>query len=1119
MKRLTLFGWMLLACVMSARPVYAVSLSQVPLFVSSGVEPNVMFILDDSGSMRWAYMPDELASTPNFGSTGGCGWRGCSSGTYAGFSSMSYRHLTNQNYLASSHVNQQYYNPDITYAPPPRGDGTYFPNSNFNDAWVDGYAQSGSKIDLATNYRAIINDAAGTGIARFTISHNADAGQAFYFRFVDSAQCRADPYSDSCHQRVNVGAAERQNFANWFSYYRTRLMSSKAGIAFAFDQQSDAMRLGYGAINAGSSSVDGSDTRTIIRGVRPFRDEPGQNRNFRTQFFDWLHGATASGGTPLRRALDDAGKYYQRTGDRGPWSTTPGVSGGENFECRQSYTVLMTDGYWNGDPAGGATGNVDNTAGPTHQAPDGRTYQYRPGPPFQDVYENTLADVAMYYWKNDLQPDMANRVPHTSFNPAFWQHMVTYGVGLGVSGTIDPETAWEAFENRTAITWPDPHSTADPRFKLDDLLHAAINSRGGFFSAQDPETFSAELSGVLRNIIDRGNSSSAAIATNSTRLDGESYVYQARFNSGDWSGDLVAFRINRDGSVSNNPRWSAAQNLDERTVEQRRVLTLNSETGEQVRFDWNEISAAQRTALGGDGQGQKVLSYVLGYHGDELRNGGTFRNRESRLADIVNSDPAYTGRETFGYQAVSGAEGTSYPEFIFNKRQRDPMIYVGSNGGMLHGLDANTGVERFAYVPSFLIPELPRLTDPEYTHRYFVDGSPTVTDAYINGEWRTVLVGTPGAGGRGMFALDVSDPDNPSVLWEVGPGHPAYQYMGEGMDEVSLVRTMVGTGGNRESRWVVVAGNGYNSPTHQSALIILNAETGALEAALSTGQGSLSTRNGMAPVVAVSSSDDVRTADTIYGGDLLGNLWKFTQNNQGQWRIDSNRPVFRAVRGTTPQPITAKPEVGMNDSGDMMIFIGTGKYLESVDTETSGGIQSLYGIIDNANNTITRGDLRQQSIIIETEVDGQGVRIVSDNELGNRRGWYVDLDTVMHERSVVRPLLRGDLILFVTLIPSSDPCSTGGTSWLMVLDVENGGRVDGGAIDLDGDGIIDLQDYVQGLPISGMREDNIMTRLTPQTGFGGTDTIIGSDSSGGMPQYNIRGIDDDLGRQSWRQVR
>ena len=299
---------------------------------------------------------------------------------------------------------------------------------------------------------------------------------------------------------------EIQNFANWYTYYRSRILLARAGIGRAFATQGNTMRVGFAAINKNSSTIDGVSTAVIKSGVRQFTGAD------RTNFFNNLydHDIPAAG-TPLREAMISVGEYFKRTDDKGPWGQSPGSNGGTQHACRQNYNILMTDGYWTEGSVSGLD-NSDNQSGSSitnHSSPAvPATYTYTPSLPYADAYSDTLADAAMKYWKNDLRTDLPNNVPTNPSDPAFWQHMVTFTVGLGVSGSLNALPSGSE-------SWPNP--TASDAAKIDDLWHAAVNSRGDFFSAADPNTFADALSNTLSTIIARTGSASA-VAANSNSL-------------------------------------------------------------------------------------------------------------------------------------------------------------------------------------------------------------------------------------------------------------------------------------------------------------------------------------------------------------------------------------------------------------------------------------------------------------------------------------------------------------------------------------------------------------------------------------------------------------------------
>ncbi|AJD47072.1 Tfp pilus assembly protein, tip-associated adhesin PilY1 [Isoalcanivorax pacificus W11-5] len=672
-----------------------------------------------------------------------------------------------------------------------------------------------------------------------------------------------------------------------------------------------------------------------------------------------------------------------------------------------------------------------------------------------------------------------------------------------------------------------------------NLSGQPIKRPDNYYLAGRADRMVASLEAAFATIVANIQASSASIAANSTRLDTDTLVFQARFNSASWRGDLFAYRLQSDGSLGSVPQWDAASVLDGMNLADRNVLFAGS-SGTLEPFSWENLSAAQRTILNNNDLGESRIAYLTGNRTQERQNGGPFRTRSSRLGDIVNSNPAFSGQESYGYHRLPGAEGSSYYSFYQQKRNeelRPPVVYVGANDGMLHAFHADTGEELFAYVPSMVLPQMAALSEPGYEHRYSVDGSPTIADAYIDGEWRTVLIGALGAGGRGLFALDITHPNEPELLWEFT--HPE---LGEGVEEVSVVRTEVGN--QDDPKWIVALGNGYNSASGQAALLLIDLASGEMlaESPVYTGAGSVDEPNGMAAVIAISSSGG-RTADTMYAGDLQGNLWKFDQiqangNNKGVWRLadGEDEPLFTAVspdQGAPRQPITSKPEAGFNSDGQVMIYFGTGKYLEAVDVESSGlrFTHSAYGIVDDGSLGITRDDLIEQEIIYEDTAHDRQVRVVSNNpRTENSMGWYLDLVPPGNngesngERIVVRPVLRGESVVFVTLIPSSSPCDTGGTSWMMALSRDTGGRIDGGVFDVDGDGVVDENDYVVidgvEVPVSGLgSESGILTRPNILAGIDGVDSGYVTGSTGDTERFNIQGDGTGLGRQSWRQLR
>lgn len=668
-----------------------------------------------------------------------------------------------------------------------------------------------------------------------------------------------------------------------------------------------------------------------------------------------------------------------------------------------------------------------------------------------------------------------------------------------------------------------------------------------------------QLSSAFNNILGM-TSSAAAIATNSTRLDTDTLIYQARFDSGDWSGQLLAYPVNEDGSVG-QPLWDAAELLP--LPVNRKIFTLNPDISGKpkgINFTWGsttELHATQQTALNQngsgvvDGLGKERVNYLRGVQSQEQSHGGPFRSRQNVMGDIVNSDPWFVGSQNFGYLDLEGLEGSSYLTYRESDayKNRSKMLYVGSNDGMLHAFDAVSGEEKFAYVPLGVYPILSSLTDPLYDHHMFVDGSPRASDAYIDvsgdsiPEWRTILAGTLGAGGKTVFALDVTEPDSFSsedVLWEYADTDLGYT-----IGQVYIVRMA-------NDQWAAVFGNGYNSTNYTAVLYVVNLQTGTLIKKINTGIGSASQPNGLATPAPVDYDGD-RIVDAIYAGDLHGNMWKFdvSATNVNSWGIALKKggdhiPLFtaRGPSGET-QPITSRPNVGYGPFGNslqVMVYFGTGQYFEKFDNVVGSDppVQSFYGIRDSRDNNAAivktdRSVLVEQTVLAEVNAFDYALRVISDYDVvyGDEvKGWYMDLVSPISgaegERVVDSPLLNGDHLVYTSVIPSGSPCEFGGTGWLYEVDPFTGGRVSYSVFDLSGDDLFDAGDYVTveidgkevKVSVSGKRSTSGIITTPGVISAGTKEYKLSSTSSGTIETTTEKpGISDLLGRSSWRQIR
>ena len=972
------------------------AIPNVPLQTGSDVPANILFLIDDSGSMNFEFMPDALHygwSAPQR-CTATNWWGNCTATTRTG-EDVTYP------WYYSSKVNTAYYDPNVTYKIPPNSSGTLLTAPGYTAAWMDGFAQTNAR-DLSSNFdlnyhqlTADFNSISSSGTVRFNSG-------GFYYRFAPSSanltSCNANQMQSVCYSYVsmnNATTAQKNNFAIWYSFYRSRLLLSRAGIGTAFNTLPDDIRVGYGALNT---------SPIIQRGVREFTGTG------RTGFYNWLYAKAASGGTPLRTTLKAAGEYFSTNE---PYRVIPTSTNSTLVSCRQNFTILMTDGAWNGDSPG--VGDSD-----------------------KDQKSNTLADVAHYYYVNDLAT-LTNNVPRRKQASPNWQHMVTFGVGLGVDGTVNPQQAasWSPNDSR----WPDPSSGTNTSLKkIDDLLHASVNSDGGFFSAKDPQTFSDQLTEALKGILNRIASASNLAATTTSLLEDNS-VFQASFNTANWSGDLVSRDVN-----NLSVQWSA----NFAPWAQRPIYTSRTTSGttSKFAFTWANLNTTEKTAL----ESENIVNYLKGDRANEKPT-GTLRQRVSLLGDIAHSSPVYVGApQNRNYQRYGWDGANSYVTFLTSKKNRAPMVYVGANDGMLHGFDANPssstkGRELYAYVPQRMLTaaaQLASFAKETYAHRFYVDGSPTVGDVYFNNQWRSVLVTTLGRGGNSVIALDVTDPTAITLLWDLT------------IPELGIMTAKPVITRLNNGSWAAVMPYGYNNSANKNGLLVINIQNGSTLAKieLPTTAGALGQPEGW-------DMNRNGNTDWFFAGDLNGNVWKFNLQATvaSGWNLaNSNTPLFTARDASNKvQPITGGITLSSHpQTGALWLFFGTGKYLETGDS-LNADQQSWYGIVDGLTAISGRSDLVRRTMTNTTYTNGsvseqtRTISAATSNDMVGKRGWYMDLID-SRERVTSKARVVGTNLIMNTIIPDSDLCNPQGDGWVMAVDPFSGSRLKYHLFDLSGDG-------------------------------------------------------------------
>lgn len=666
-------------------------------------------------------------------------------------------------------------------------------------------------------------------------------------------------------------------------------------------------------------------------------------------------------------------------------------------------------------------------------------------------------------------------------NPATWQHLVQYTIGYGSAASnlkqlvaTSPQFTGGTYGMYNSgfsdlitgkTTWDDPTSTAADasydNYRPQEMWHMAINSRGKFYPVSG-----GDLTSVFSDIFDDiivdttapitgFTSASGSVSRVGTQSYQTSYTAADDANSNDdrWYGHVTSDSISTSGASVPNAEWgthsgtnkhiTTADKLDAispSNLNNRLILTYDkySATPGGISFKWSNLAdsttgPSQRmwlnkgtvgtgtttqiaTAIAGDGKGESRLNFIRGDRTKEARqSGGEFRNRKSRQGDIVNSSIWYVGAPANGYAT------SSYKAFANTQRGRLPMVYVGGNDGMLHGFSAKDGTEKIAYVPHGVVQNLAALADPNYAHRYYVDGSPFTGDVDLGSttaDWRTYLVGTLGAGGRGYFVLDVtrSGPDSaytgtaaPATNFEedeaadlvvmdktaapstdaLPPSKPADSnadpdighifgspVVAESNQQRALQITRTNNG-----RWALITGNGYNSINERPVLLVqyldgdksLKKIIAADKDSTPTVHADEAVGNGLSTPQFLDVNGD-GTPDFVYAGDLRGNMWKFdiSSGSANDWHVAfSGNPLFRATYtnstgSSSRQPITAPPVLRPNRSiGGLMVAFGTGQNLTEPDrTDTS--TQTVYSILDNTRYEVESTGTNKGKVKVKT---------------------------------------------------------------------------------------------------------------------------------------------------------
>lgn len=855
-------------------------------------------------------------------------------------------------------------------------------------------------------------------------------------------------------------ADDLQNFANWYSFYRRRGLTAKASVGRVI--------AGLEGLSVGLYSIHERTTQVAVpvKITNSNGDVVDNTETLLTKLYD----GTDYGSTPLRGGLEAMGKYYMGTNIA--FGPSPYENADNGGSCQQVYTIAMTDGYWSdksyrdywgrlvvldsfGD-YGGHTGN--------------------------DVL---LADIAAYYYDTDLRSGLPNAVPTNACDSNAQQHMVTYGVSFGVTGTIDPAdydscTYLDAGGN--SPSWPD---MTQEKHKVDDLFHAAVNSKGEFFTASNPDALIQSLKNIFAGIAAREITGSS-VAVSTEKLYSSSHMFQGSYLSTNWTGEVESYLISYDAGLKGitagtTPVWKASEQMATLTPDTRKIITYNPDDKNGSRFRWDDLSASQKNQLLGydasrdtslleaeNETGGKLVDFLRG-----SEDYSEYRSRPTKLGDIVHSSPVMV----------------------------DDNLFVGANDGMLHVFDAATGVELFSYIPNLVYENLNLLSQKDYTHKFFVDQTPKyariINEASEEDDKvEKYIIGGLGKGGKGYYCLNITDVTNASVSENTAKTMVAWEFtdrqMGYSYSEPVVVHTK-----SDDHPYIVIVGNGYNSPAGEGIFYILDLLTGI---EITRFQTQVFDDNGVSSPIAIDVNNDY-IVDYVYAGDLKGNLWKLdlTSGNVADWDFaffedEKPAPLFTTMAN---QPITSRPDVARHCKyHGYLVAFGTGKYLGISDLNTDDE-QAMYAVWDygddsdngeclgefeggmNASSTVSKHPdysvdeieisvrMRYQPSDDASDVPGGAMERCTGSEFANWAvimdrddpnqnqsdedaekpnptrdiGWFLPM-SIGKERIVQDPMIISGTLLFLSKVPVPGICSGGGYSMVYSLGICDGGALE-----------------------------------------------------------------------------
>jgi type IV pilus assembly protein PilY1 len=711
-----------------------------------------------------------------------------------------------------------------------------------------------------------------------------------------------------------------------------------------------------------------------------------------------------------------------------------------------------------------------------------------------------------------------------------------YDFGTATAGQLeDPlwyAAKWGGFSKNENVT--DPVSVPKVYFekptsdkanwdvKKLDGTSGADGFPDNYFLAIRPSELEKALRAAFSAIVGASNTAPAVAAA---QLQTGSLKYLASFDGTDGHGEFLTFiikpdgnfdiRIKSDGTLDRSYYyWAAHTKLTAQSPASRQIITnVGNTTG--YAFSWAALPNATKTAAfgGTDSTAEAKLNWLRGSRVDESPSGLRFRKRNANsiMGPVVSSNPTVTsppGADFFGTRFPG------YGAFVTAQKDRKSIVWVGSGDGMLHGFNSSTvladgGTPIISYVPQLVHARLQDWVQPATDKvQSFLDGTPYSADVLLGSTianvadpaydatapaavWKTYLFSSLGRGGKGMFALDVTNPNaltetNAASIfkWQFSEADDSSGDLGYNLAQMGSRSRVSGQTGAvakmNNGKFAALVPNGVNSTNGSAALYIMfvNGPTAGVWApstnyvklVADTGNG-----NGLSQATWVDVNND-GIADYIYAGDIKGNLWKFdvSSSNQANWKVayaNSNgtnkRPLFIAKQSDASAirlPITTAPEYRFHPLGGVVINFGTGKSITDADfPDGSGRTNGVFGIWDAPiyssaayvadpsllDNTTTglprlRTQLAARTFTRVTLDDtdptngivGDGYVSGSSVDWTTKKGWYINLPDTS-EMVVSNPTITLGLLATVSIAPATtgtNICFSGPVAYATFVD-------------------------------------------------------------------------------------